>query len=135
MMPPKELFEGGPGVVSIEVRVCLDANGAIWSIHRFSPEDTQTLMTWPGGGTRHIGHALLTEAVRREAFSSTLVLLGQEPDCLKQWVEADEEGKKEIEDRLALTVQTVIEKTTMKLSHSSVQEILEMLVRQIPKTA
>jgi hypothetical protein len=129
-VPPKELFEGGSKTLSVEVRVCIDEFGTVWSFHQLSTEDEKKASSYPGGGTQQIGHALLVETVRRETFNSALVLLESEPTFLQTWTTADETVKKELEEKLATAIHGVIERTTRRLCPSSVKEILSMLEQQ-----
>ena len=131
--PPKELFspEGGPNVVQLEIRLCLDENKNVWSLHLISPKAEQKLLTWPGGGTNQVGHALLTETLRREAFNTLLAIMSSEkPGLVKDWFFSDDDTKKVIENEIALLVHNVISVTTKKMAPDTVKEILTMLSRQ-----
>lgn len=76
-------------VISIEI--CRDEFGRVFSAH--SPQeasDQETLMSWPGGGQQEMAFAMFTEAVRREALLSVLVLMSNRPNYQKQVQEATE---------------------------------------------
>ena len=90
-----------PSAIVLEVHMFLTETGDVRSFHKFrSSEDEQTASKWPTHGQGQIAHALLTEAVRREAYLSTLVKLTGQPDFLKAYMEAPEEKKREIEEVL-----------------------------------
>ena len=88
--PPEELLQDGPAsnVVSLEIRVCVDAAGCVWSLHKFAtPDDEEKARGWAGGGIRQIAHALLTEALRRETFVCALVEMSRNPDFLAKFLD------------------------------------------------
>jgi len=135
--PPKELFapDGAENVVRLEIRLCLDAAGNVWSLHLIPPEDERRLLTWPGGGTRQVGHALLTEALRRETFNTALALMSAErPGFVDEWRVVDDAGKKALEDEIALLAHGVVSTTARKMAPDTAKEILTMLSGQARKT-
>ena len=91
MEAPDALWKEGPNTAVLEVRVHLDDDGRIWSVHQFkSPSDEQKTFHWSGGGARQLAYAFLTEALRREAYTSILVELSKDKDFLKKYNGADD---------------------------------------------
>jgi hypothetical protein len=117
-------------VVVLEVRICQDKFGQLFSIHDFqSPKDRERSQKWKGGGVRQIAHALLTEAARREAYTTALVRLTQEPDFLDTYDQASDETKTTMERQLAQAVQVIIHRTLGKMGPDIAKEILAMMVQ------
>jgi len=131
--PPEELLQEGPAenVVSLEIRVCLDAAGCIWSIHRFaSPEDAAKAQGWASGGTRQIAHALMTEALRRETFVCALVEMSRDPDFLAKFLD-DPQNQGVIEKALGGSAVEVIRSTAVRMAEGVARETLNMLISQM----
>jgi hypothetical protein len=131
--PPEGLLQEGPAenVVSLEVRVCVDAVGCVWSIHRFaSPEDEAKARAWAGGGVRQIAHALLTEAVRREVFTCALVEMTRDPDFLAKFL-ADPKNQEAVEKRLGEGAVEVLRSTAARLAPGVARETLNMMISQM----
>ena len=117
-------------VVVLEVRICQDKFGRLFSTHDFrSPDDRERSQKWKGGGVRQIAHALLTEATRREAYTTALVRLTQEPDFLDTYDRASDERRTTMERQLAQAVQVIIHRTLGKMGPDIAKEILTMMVQ------
>lgn len=130
--PPDALWEDGPNTAVLEVRVHQDEDGRVWSVHQFrSPSDEQKAFHWPGGGARQLAYAFLTEALRREAYTSTLVEMSKDKDFLKNYKAADEEAKAQAVAQLSQAIQTILSNTSLKMGDGIAKEILEMLSQQV----
>ena len=69
----------------IEVEVCRDKQGMVFSSHRLQGvEDRQVAMSWPTGGLEQVCFALLVEAVRREALLGIITVMSGEPEVLQR---------------------------------------------------
>jgi len=124
----------GHSTVVLEVRVCLDPTNRVWSVHKFqSREDAALSLKWPGGGASALGHALLTEALRRETYTSALAALTADPDFLTTYVEAEEEKQRTIEAELGAKVRELIWITLGKMGADTAREVLSMMAGQLPK--
>jgi len=82
-MPTSDSEGGGSGnrfdtvnlLVEIKLRL---SDGAIWTSHRpATPGDAGRLEQWPSGGLTQTAHALLIEALRREAYTLAITKLSQ----------------------------------------------------------
>lgn len=122
--------------ICIEVRVCLGDDGRLWSSHSpATPEDEKLLrergedgeLVWQGGGHRHIAHALLMEAVRREAFVCLLIALSQNPEMTPEMIQADEKLKARLTAEIAQHVGKSLATNLGPMVLPSVQEALDML--------
>ena len=122
-----------PSIIVLEVHLLLTETGDIKSFHKFrSPEDEQTASEWPSHGQGQIAHGLLTEAVRREAYLSTLVKMTGQPDLLQTYKESPEDRKREIEEILGKEVQVIVAKTVEKMGSDAARGVLKMMVDQMP---
>ena len=137
LTPPIGLIEpgehpDGSSTALLTLYACTDRQGQVWSAHDFrSPEDARVASKWAGGGVRHIAHALLMEAVRREAFVCALIEITQKSDFLNSFENADAQGKQEVLTALASQVERNLNAVIPKLSVGSAQEVLEMLKKQL----
>jgi hypothetical protein len=134
LQPPKALFTCNPAdggeVLRIEVRGCLSSDGHFWSTHHpLTPADAEVQQRWPGGGNRHVAQALLTEAVRREAFVCMLLELQKDPE-LKARIEKGDP----VEGVLKSLSEAVLESLTANLAvlaGPSAREVVEMIRGQL----
>lgn len=137
--PPKALWkktgtypEGS--VASIEVRVCLDPQGNLWSVNQpATPKDDATFKSWKGHGVRAITHAMLTEAVRREAYMCVLAQLTKDPTFVQTYANGDPSIRSALEDDLVRVVQETLAATLPKMIPDSVREVLDMVAKQDAK--
>ena len=133
--PPKELWESGKqgncSTVVLEVRVCLDAAGKVWSAHTYkSQADALLASSWAGGGVRQISFALLTEALRREVYTCALVELTKDSAFLEKYSGADDETREKMVLDLGNAAQAVLTSTSKRMAQSAAQEVLSMLGSQ-----
>jgi hypothetical protein len=136
-IPPSGLFtpgehEDGSSTVALTVYACTDSKGFVWSAHAFqTDEDAQRASQWPGGGTRHLAHALLTEAVRRESFVCALVALSQDEATLEAYQNGTAETQQHLVEVLAKKVELNLKDVVHKLTEGAAQEVLLMLCQQL----
>lgn len=130
--PPEALWEDGPNTAVLEVRVHQDEENRIWSVHQFrSPSDEQKAFHWPGGGARQLAYAFLTEALRREAYTSILVEMSKDKDFLKKYKASNEEIQAQAVAQLSQAIQTILSNSALKMGDGIAKEILEMLSKQV----
>lgn len=117
----------------IAITVCQDAQGRLWSEHAFdTAADEQVARGLPQGGVQQVAHALLTEAVRREAFTCALVEQSKDAGFLDRWVRADEDGRAILEQELRSAAEAVLVRTIPKMLPGAIREVLTMLTAQMP---
>ena len=115
-------------VFRLSVSLCEDEFGNIWSDHEFATsEDERVASGLRYGGVPQIAHAMLSEAVVREVYTSALLMFGKDPKTLERWATADEEGRKVIEAELAKAANHVITTTVPKMLPTLVPGVLAML--------
>jgi hypothetical protein len=111
----------------VVINICQDPQGNVWSDHQFlTLEDETTAGELSHQGNLQVAHALLTEAVCREVFTSTLVILSQDPTLLHQW----SEGRQGLEEMVTRSAQHVLKQTMEKMIPPLVPTILAMLSAQ-----
>jgi hypothetical protein len=109
----------------------MDSSGKIRSFHHpTSEKDDEVFKGWAGGGARHIAHALLTEAVRREAYVCALIALRIDPQLLALYWSLDESNRVSLERTLADRVGKSLVGIIPKLTEGSVKEVLAMMASQ-----
>lgn len=132
MKPPAQLWKKGKSegceTAVLEVHICKDANGALWSVHNWQSRTDEALVRgWPEGGAKQVAHALLTEALRREVYALVLGELTKDAEYISKYAQADESGKTSLEKRLKLALPKIILTMTEKMGDGLVQEILTMV--------
>lgn len=121
-------------VASIEVRVCLDPQGNLWSFNQpATPKDDATFMTWKGHGVRAITHAMLTEALRREAYMCVLAQLTKDPAFVQSYANGDPPIRSAMEADMNKAVREVLEITLPKMIPDAVLEVMYMVAKQDEK--
>lgn len=119
--------------LTIEVKVCQDANGRVWSIHDFqSPEDMKLAGMLQQGGVKQVAFALLTEAIRREAFLDVLAAMSENPEYVVKWLQGTPEEKQKIEHDLAVSMIRMMNASSRKMALGIAKETLAMIGSQIP---
>lgn len=127
-MPWKKGRQEGYTAFSLEVRVCQDDNGMVFSVHDYATEkDRQVAHALVSAGERQTAHALLTEALRRELFVTALARMSAGEDLVTAWREADEDGRRGLEAGLATEARTLLHRTIHKMGPDCAREIFSML--------
>lgn len=120
--PWKKGQQGGYSSLILEVAVCRDEFGRVFSAHQLQDElDRQTVMTWPGGGQEAVAFALLLEAARREAILGIILKMSKDPDYLASATASDEARREAIEE-LAKIVRVQVNRTLRDVAASVVEE-------------
>lgn len=115
----------------LRVNLCQDQHGNVWSDHDFeTPADAVVAGSLPQGGVTQIAHALLTEAVRREAFLCALVELTKDPEYLRNYKGGTPEKRAAAEATLQEAVTFVITKALEKMAKPAVADVLAMMSNQ-----
>jgi len=139
MNPPEQLQHKGEHdghrTIVLEVRVCEDPTGRVWSEHNFQSAEDETLCgQMAGGGVRQVAHALLTEALRRETFVSVLAKLSADPTFLAAYAGEGREKQQEIERQVGDAVREVLWLTSGKMGADTAREVLSMMAAQLQKS-
>ena len=117
--------DGTHDVIVIEVEICRDEFGRVYSAHNLQGEGDGTVsMTWPGGGQREVAHALLTEALRREAVVSVLVRLTQDEEYLAKLQAMTEEERDAEVEKLGTALLKSVGGTAHRMAKGIVQDAL-----------
>ena len=103
----------------VEIKLRL-SDGAIWTSHRpATPGDAGRLEQWPSGGLVQTAHALLIEALRREAYTTAIAIMSkQQIDVEHQSLDA-----KSINDALRIQVTTFLEKFALGAIQDAISKI------------
>jgi hypothetical protein len=75
-------FDTANLLVEIKLRL---SDGAIWTSHRpATAGDAGRLEQWPSGGLVQTAHALLIEALRREAYTMAIAIMSKQDGYLDE---------------------------------------------------
>jgi len=125
---PQNLPPRDDQTIQLTVQIRIDEHGHVQSLHDFqTPEDSEISRQWEGGGVRHIAHALLTEAVRREVFVCALLAMTQDSELLSSY--KNPEKQEAVVADLAAKAERNLADVVPKLSQGCVQEVLEMMLQ------
>jgi len=112
----------------VEVQVCQDNDGNIYSVHNLQDdEDHQPAQTLPSAGIEQLAYGLLCEAIRREAFLEVAVKASNQRGYLADYVEGNPEKRHEIEADLSRTIVEMCQKSIIMMAPATAREILHML--------
>ena len=112
---------------TIEVHIC-ERNRHMFSFHEFkTPEDEAVAGKLPSMGEEQIAHALLREALRREAYIQTLIRLQKDKGFLEAYKTAPEDERRKQEKTLAEGISGMLVRTSEKVAPEIAREILAML--------
>lgn len=113
---------------SLEVHLCEDKTGRVWSYHDFvSPEAEQAASQLRHHGVQQIAYALLTEAIRREVFVVALTELSKNPQMLEDYRRGEAVTRRYTETQLSDAAQLVIQRTLAKMGSDIAREVLAMM--------
>lgn len=116
----------------LRVNICEDEFGNVWSDHEFETEgDAQVAQALSNGSIFQIAHALLSEAVRREAFTSAMVELSKDPAVLDRYQALEGKEKATFETNLANAITHVITQTLGKMAPGAAREVMAMMSTQV----
>lgn len=111
---------------SLEVKVCQDKTGKVWSVHDFaSQEDREIASSIYTEGLEQIVYSLFLEAVRREAFLEALIKESQKEGFFDRC--RNPETKEEAQEELSESVLKVSKNLIDSLAEGAVLEIMSML--------
>lgn len=117
--------------LQLTVNICQDEFGNVWSDHDFAtPADQEIAAGLPQGGVLQVAHALLTEAVRREVFTSALVQMSQDPTYFALRLAPDGDSRRLLTIDLEKAVLHVLTTTMSKMLPGAVAGVLAMLEDQ-----
>ena len=124
-------------VAIIEVRMCVAPDGqGLWSAHQLQDAADERIVTaWPSHGVRQIAHALLVEALRREAYLCALAWLSTNPNGAKDYMDGDASVQGAIEQSLVAGCQASLNETIPRLVPSVIKEILGIVVANAKSVA
>lgn len=101
------------------------------STHDFlTPKDRETSMGMKSYGLEQIAFALLTEAIRREAYLQFLIQQVENPNFLKSYTELEEEDAEIFVAKFAKTLTKALSNNVENMAEQVTKEILEMAISQ-----
>jgi len=132
MNPPPKPWESGKHptytAYRLVITVCQDEFGNLWSEHDFlTPEDKVVAEGTRYQGVPQVAHALLTEAVLREVYTSAMVLMSRDPQFLVK-IREESESRQAVVEELAKGAQHVFSETAKKMLPGALTAVLNMLL-------
>ena len=123
--PWKKGEHGSHSVAVVEVHICRDALGRVYSYHRPQDKvDETVLREWPSGGLEQAAFAMLCEAVQREAILGILMSMTQDPDFLEgDW---DDERVTDLASKL----QTQMGNSVERLADKTIRTVIHRFKSQ-----
>ncbi len=133
MSVPEQPWERGRQeytLIGVNVQVCEDADGTVWSLHQVDPEDEPVAKSMDSGGNRQVAHALLVEALRREVFVEVLIEMSSDKDWLSRYQTVSKTDQDGMTKNLSNSALAVMVGVIPKLLPGVVQEVLDMVITQ-----
>jgi hypothetical protein len=135
MKAPKQMCTKGKNegceTAVLEIRICKDANGFLWSLHNWQSKEDETLVKgWPEGGAKQVAHSLLTEAFRREMFALVLGELTADKNYMLNYNKSSESAKKQTEEKLSAAMAKLVKLMAERMGPDLSVEILNMLSKK-----
>ena len=128
MLPWQKGSHEDHAVLTVEVDVCRDLIGRVFSMHRLQGEDDASVAsTWPGGGHEAVGFALLTEAIRREAMLEVLILASQNGSHIRRIMALPEEERRLEFDKMGAGLTGVLLKIIGQIAPNAIEEAVLQL--------
>jgi hypothetical protein len=110
----------------VEVHVCQDALGRVFSGQRLSEGSGEIAKSMKSGGEEQIAYCLAQEAIRREAFLECLVKLqDQGKEWFEEYAEKAEEEQKETRDDLCQAVARVLLGIVSRIGDDTMKEAIQ----------
>ena len=114
--------------VVLEVEVCQDKHGRVWSRHDFqSQEDAETAQGMPQAGIQQMAFALLTEAIRRESFVDLMVEMSKGTGFEDRYRKASPEQREAMVMEMATSTIKAMNGSLRKMALGVTQETLAMV--------
>jgi len=131
--PPRPWKKGtqeGYSALSIEVEVCQDTNGCVFSAHQpQSEEDRVTALSWNSGGQEQVAFALLVEATRREAFLEMLIQMSQDEGYPKRLLELSAEEREPLLREMTQRITAQMNSVVSRLARGIIEETARVFVQ------
>lgn len=109
----------------VEVLVCKDEHGRVFSMHRLQDAlDRDTAMSWTTGGQEQVAFALITETVRREALFGLLVRMTQDPLLPVRFKAMSDNEKQTFIQQMASQLRAQVSAVVDKLADAAMEEAL-----------
>lgn len=126
--PWEKGLHDGYAMFRLEVDVCVTEDQEVHSDQRPQDQvDVDTMSRLYSYGEQQAIFALLTEALRREAFFEILIRMSDDPKFLDLYLSQDEEGQKITEEEIAEDVIELFGRTVDKMTPSVVKTVLQMM--------
>lgn len=114
----------GLEAICVEVWIAQDEHGRILSSHRTRPEYEDIAQKWKGQGIEQRTFALVTEAVREEAFLQAMLKMSRDPAFLAK-IDDDQY------QHLAGELQLVLSKMIAQVAEQAVREQVAVMLEAI----
>lgn len=128
--PWKKGDQGSYSSLVIEVHVCKDAHGRIFSMHKLQDDtDRETALSWPSGGQEQVAFALLTETLRREALFGILVRMTRDRELPTRFAAMDPDARQALIVEMGSQLCAQINAVSEKMAEAAVEEALLGILR------
>lgn len=117
--------QGSYAALVIEVHVCKDESGRVFSMHKLQDtKDRETALSWTSGGQEQVAFALLTETMRREALFGLLVRMTKDPTLPLRFKAMSPEDKQALIREMSVQLQSQVAAVVGKMADAAMEEAL-----------
>lgn len=116
----------------VEVEIAVDQYGVPWSNHKLQDQrDHEITSTMKSGGMEHVAHALINEAVKREALLEVLIRMSNDPEFQGRIQDEASEAQSDLEQEVAGAIVEVFRRAAHELAPEAARAALNV-VRSTP---
>lgn len=112
----------------MEVEVCRDREGDVWSSHHLQDKlDEEVIKDMPTGGLIQSAHALLIEAMKKEALCAVLTKMSNDEAYAAKIQEKDPKAQEAQAEEVATAILKTFQEAIIKFGPPMAQATLEMI--------
>lgn len=119
----------------VEVEIAVDSYGTSWSNHKLQSQDDHDLVSaMKSGGMEHVAHALMSEAVKREAILEVLLKVSNDPEFQERVLDGALEAQEALVEQTSAAIIEMFRRVAHELAPEAARAALNM-VRDDPPVA
>lgn len=118
----------------VEVEIAVDQFGVPWSNHKLQDQTDYDLTSkMKSGGMEHVAHALVSEAVKREALLEVLMKLSNNPEFQERIYDTAPEAQELLVKEASAAIIEVFKRAAGELAPAAARAALDMVRSEPPE--
>lgn len=112
----------------VEVEIAVDQYGVPWSNHKLQNQSDHDITSqMKSGGMEHVAHALVSEAVKREALLEVLIRLSNDPEFKGRLQDPAPEAQENLVNEASAAIIEVFRRAAGELAPEAARAALAMI--------